>query len=438
MNKPSATWLAWTLWALALMQEGLLRLLDFKNGHVVSPPATGTLSGIAMATIGALIASRRPANPIGWLFLTTMLLEVFGGPGNFAEQYAIYTLLTRPGALPGGGWLLWLGNVARILGVVPLITFLLLWIPDGRLPSARWRIVAWAAAFCVPLTVGLQAVDPAPLSAGSLTVRNPLGAEGVRAIFGTLEPVLKLVGIGLVLASVAATVARYRRAQGDERQQLKWFAYGALIIPLVGGVGLVSAILNLNWLADVASPQLSIAAIPIVTGIAILRHRLYDIDLLINRTLVYGLLTVALALMYVASVVALQGLFRALAGHQSDLAIVASTLAIAAPFQPMRRHFQAFIDQRFYRRRYDAAHVLATFGSTVRDEVDLARLADSLLAAVEETMQPRHVSLWLRQPIRPSPWTPSARCRQRRHSRRRLSNAAGPRPVFHAGAGEVS
>jgi hypothetical protein len=273
----------------------------------------------------------------------------------------------------------------------PFLLLFLLQFPNGHLVSPRWRPAAWLAGVIPVTLVALSAVYPGPLQPfGSIT--NPLGLPGAP---GDLLRQIDLSTIGnvtglVLLAAVASIVERFRRSVGDERQQLKWLAYagtlalvGQLVsLPLPRAVG--------NLITDGA-----FYGLPIAIGVAMLRYHLYDIDLIIRRTLIYGALTASLAAVYLGGVVLLQQLFRALAGQSSDLAIVGSTLSIAALFQPLRHRIHRTIDRRFYRRKYDAARVLAGFGATMRDEVDLSQLADHLVAVVEQTMQPAHVSLWL-------------------------------------------
>jgi hypothetical protein len=387
------------------MVIGLLgNILDGLNGHTDSSPVIGQLAGVASLTVAALVVSRRPTNRIGWLFLLTSLLLAYGGAGNLADQYAYYTFVTHPGALPGGAWVLWLGVMAQIAGFVPLASFLLLLFPDGRLLSPRWRLVAWAAAVFMALNLVSAFLNPAPSTASGLQVPNPLGIgvpSGQSALweaFSNASPVVTLIaGLPIALACVASALLRFRRSRGDERQQLKWFAMGVLLIPLAAAIGLLAGLLNSAWLQIVPVWQLGVAGIPIATGIAILKYRLYDIDLIIRRTLLYALLTGLLAAVYFGSVVALQSVFTALTGAaRSELVTVLSTLAIATLFVPLRRRLQAAIDRRFNRQKYNAAQTLAEFGATLRDEVDLDHLSAHLLVVVEETMQPETVSLWIR------------------------------------------
>jgi hypothetical protein len=275
----------------------------------------------------------------------------------------------------------------------------LLLFPTGRLPSPRWRPIAWFVGASLGLYTAATAFQPGPLHERAPEVHNPAGLDTVAGLLAALEATdwVFLVLIGLCAASV---LARFRTARGVERQQLKWFTFAAIVVVLVSV--LQSALLesdeaSLPTLVGDVLVALALTAIPAAVGVAVLRYRLYDIDLIINRTLVYGVLTAVLAAVYFGMVVALQSVFRTLTGQESDLAVVASTLVIAALFLPLRRRVQSFIDRRFYRRRYDAALVLAAHAAAVRDEVDVDRLTAVLVYAVDDTMRPAHASLWLRE-----------------------------------------
>jgi hypothetical protein len=282
-----------------------------------------------------------------------------------------------------------------------LFVFLFVLFPDGRVHSNRWRWFARLVGFVVLVGTILAAYSPGPIDAiGS--VENPLGLELLEAVdanaaVGPVETLLFALG----LVAVVSLFARMRRAREVERQQLKWFAYATAV--LLSGTILAYTVAEatnawwLWWIGFILS-TIGLVGLPVSMGIAILRYRLYEIDLIINRTLVYGLLTAMLVLFYFGSVTALQYLFSLLAGQDNTLAIVATTLAIAALFNPLRRLIQSFIDRRFYRRKYDAARTLEEFGAKLRDETDLERISEDLVEVVDETMQPSHLSLWLRFP----------------------------------------
>jgi hypothetical protein len=351
---------------------------------------------VAFSIVGALIASHRPGNPIGWIFCAAAL---FQGLAVFGDEYATYALITRPGSLTLGPEMSWLTEWIWAPGLGLILVFLPLLFPDGRPPTRRWRWVAWLGGISIVMIVVLAMVILWS-ERGTQLLRDPVSDEaGPAWILGLLVeavafPLMLVAG----LAAVISLFVRFRRARGDERQQIKWFASASALT--LGFVFVLQALNNTQnslleaGLATVA--LILIPSIPVATGVAILRYRLYDIDRLINRALVYGLLTAMLAVVYLGSVVALQSVLRALTGQESTLAIVASTLAIAAMFNPLRRRIQAFIDRRFYRRKYDAAKTLEAFSAKLRDETDLEALNNELVGVVRETMQPAHVSLWLR------------------------------------------
>ena len=353
---------------------------------------------VTFGLVGALIASHRPANPIGWLCCVAALCE---GLSVFGERYGPYALATAPGALPWGAEVHWQSQWSWAPGLGLILVFLPLLFPTGRPPSRRWRPVAWLGGAAIALlAVGIAAIlwparGPALLDPqATSTIKGP----------GWLDTLLSAAFPLTLLAGLAANLSllvRFRRAHGDERQQLKWFGYAAAVtLAYVAGSNIAFALTGSTRLLaalDVLG-ALVIPAIPLAVGVAVLRYRLYEIDRIINRTLVYGALTATLAAVYFGGVALLQGLVRLLTGGagQAPLAVVASTLAIAALFTPLRRRLQAFIDRRFYRRKYDAARTLTAFSARLRDETDLDQLTAHLLAVVEETMQPAHASLWLR------------------------------------------
>jgi hypothetical protein len=427
MSVRATSWLAWCLWLLcvALISFALLFYFLASVTPATDTPPTLTalfrIMSLAFPTVGALVASRRPENPIGWIFCGTGLLY---GVQAFASGYADYALLERTGSLPGGEFMGW---ISRWIGipVLPLAgALLVLLFPNGKLLSRKWQPVVWVAACGSAMLALSAALAPGPLSFQP-TFDNPLGLGGAIGKLGPSESsplfdqpslakpadtninaggvveIIVRVGFFFVLVSwlfsVAAMIMRMDQAKGAERQQLKWFVYTVALLV----VGFLAALLGFGqhsvaWNMGIAAFNF----LPIAAGIAILRYRLYDIDVVINRTLVYGVLTAALALVYVGSIVLLQGLFRALTGETSQLAVVASTLAIAALFVPLRQRVQAFIDRRFYRRKYDVAKTLQAFNTRLRDDVDLDNVADDLVEVVKETMQPAHVTLWLRPPER--------------------------------------
>jgi hypothetical protein len=424
MSRRAAAWLAWSLWAVCVVLITLALVLDFmteelpfvEGGFRYSPGfavLTGVLS-LAYPAVGALVASRLPTNPIGWIFCGLGLLYV---AQRFTTAYADYALLENI-ALPWGesvAWFsTWIGFANPTLGV-----FLMLLFPGGRLPSRRWRIVVWLTI----LGAAIEALGVAFMPGILFThryVNNPFEVVGVIgpklttfAFFGGS----RILGMTLLLTSILAAlfsvILRLRHARGDERQQLKWFMFAAVPATVLGSLDVLDSIVA-NFTTDfmfqpvyilyelglivpiVYAQVLALLVLPVCTYIAILRYNLYDIDVVINRTLVYGSLTVTLVALYFGGIVVLQRVFVTLTGQQSTLAVVASTLLIAALFTPLRRRIQSFIDRRFYRRKYDARKTLEAFSAQLRDETDLDALSDDLVGVVRETMQPAHVSLWLR------------------------------------------
>ncbi len=395
-----ATWLAWSLWALSVALTALSLLLlvlnlRYPDVHVYDYWLENTLSAVLFSTVGAIVASRRPENPVGWLLC---LLGVAFSIGHYSSQYAIYTLLAKPNSLPAGQALAWVASWI-LPPIIGLQVFSFLLFPTGRLPSRRWRWLAWLTVAFVVAGV-ISSAFSLGANAGLGPVQNPLGIEGFSDVYDAVLSVSSLLSVAVAYS----LFVRLRRTGGVERQQIKWFAYAA--VATVGGTTIAYSIpdtINTPPWFVWAGYGLVIAttpAIPVSMGIAILRYRLYDIDRIINSTLVYGSLTLMLALVYFGGVTATQALFQTLTSQQKlpQLAIVASTLAIAALFNPLRRRIQEMVDRRFYRSKYDAAKTLEEFSARLRDETDLDSLSGDLASVVNETMQPEHVSLWLQEP----------------------------------------
>jgi hypothetical protein len=383
--------LAATVWFdYLLRQAGRSELVQLSTGGV-----TLVLAAVSAATSGAILASRRPRHPVGWLLLGFGL--VVQALTSAAEGYARYGFLARPGTLPAASYLAMLASVTFIPGL-GCVGFILLLTPTGSLPSPRWRRWAWVAAaapgaFVVSWLLGVPQVDPeSPLHA----VRNPLAIAALenplRVVAGVTAPVTAL---SLVVAG-GSLVGRFRRARGTERQQLRWLTFAAALAPLAVLV-MYAGILTEHLEVAGWAVGLFLALLPLAISASIARYRLYDLDRIISRTLAYGLLTVLLGLGYAALVL---GLGRLLP-QGSSLVVAAATLAVAALFQPARRRIQQLVDRRFNRRRYDAARTIAAFSTRLRDEVDLTTLSSELLAVVDQTVQPTQASLWLR-PKRPS------------------------------------
>ncbi len=382
------------LWVFSVLLSPLLLLLLYLNGYpwkLFGAQVFTLVMAQSYPLIGMLIVARQPRNPISWLFPVVFTFFI----GALMSEYARYALITRHGALPGGVLAAWVGGWIYRPGFCALLLFLPLLFPTGRLPSPRWRPVAWLALGLMTFFTVVDIFKPDLEDPFNKYGTNPIGV-GHKG--GMLESVDSF-GLPLLFITsfvcLASLFLRFHRARGDERQQLKWLVY-AVVVMAICLVTIVFSSGLPNWLDEVGFGLL-LAALPVATGIAILKYRLYDIDVIVNRTLVYGALTASLVLVYFVGVVVLQNIFRALTGSESQLAVVVSTLAIAALFQPWRRRVQSFIDRRFYRRKYDAAKTLEAFSTVLREETNLADLNARLLAVVRQTMQPEHVSLWLRE-----------------------------------------
>jgi hypothetical protein len=353
--------------------------------------------------IGALIASRRPGNPIGWVLLADGLLWMLSGAMDY---YAVYGVVS-PGSVPFPMMAAGINNWLWVPAVGLIGTFVFLLFPDGKPPSRRWRALAWLSGVVLVLASLGTALSPGPLQ-NLGEARNPFGLEGYPWLFNGMLVFLLLLPVCMVLSALSL-VLRFRRSRGEERQQIKWIALAGAMVGLLYLVAMTTAFVfpseawfqpGARWWLDLLAyaALFSFTLVPMAVGVAMLRYRLYDIDFLINRTLVYGSLTVMLVSLYFGGVVATQTLFRVLTGQQQQpqFAVVVSTLAIAALFNPLRRRIQSLIDRRFYRKKYDAARVLEDFSARLRDETDLDRLEDDVVAVVRETVQPEHASVWLR------------------------------------------
>jgi hypothetical protein len=358
---------------------------------------------VPFAAVGALIAARRPRHRIGWLLLVGALAI---STAQLSWGYVAYG--SDAGTpLPGTAVVGWVGNWIPWPALAALALLLLLF-PNGQPPSPRWWPVAWAmVAWCAVIMVFL-AVYPGLISTPELD--NPFGLSGdAGAAMRQLQasPVVPLITIPLVLASASAPLVRFRRATGEQRQQLKWFAYS---VGLLVGL-LVLSELQPGWARDVTVilPVVAVWGIAAAIGIAILRYRLYAIDRIVNRTLVYGLLTAVLAGVYATLVLVLGQLFGGIGGQPPTWVVAGATLAVAALFQPVRRRIQHGVDRRFNRRRYDAARTVEAFSTRLRDHIDLDTLSSELLTVVDQTMEPTQVSLWLRPSPPGSSGTPRSR-----------------------------
>jgi hypothetical protein len=355
------------------------------SGGSVGGPVLGLVSA---ATVGAVLASRRPRHPVGWLLL---ILGLSLAASGVVAAYTAYGLVARPGALPSAG------AVARyapalVLAALPALSFVLLLTPTGSLPSARWRWWAWVTGtapvvLLVALVVAQGSLDP------RYQAENTLDFRGLGGALLVVNQVALGVTLLTVMVAAASLVVRFRRARGMERQQLRWVAWAAVLVVLAAVIALASAALGLpetlSWATGIC-----VALLPLAIGAAILRYRLYDLDRILSRTLTWGLLTVLLGGGYAVMVLGLGQLL----GRDSSLVVAGATLAVAALFQPARHRVQAVVDRRFNRRRHDAARIVEGFGARLRDQVDLDTLTADLLAVVDQTMQPTQASLWLRPP----------------------------------------
>jgi hypothetical protein len=418
-HRPSF-WLAWFLAGLSVAMFAAAFVLVLLTLSIASPATVISTGGrgvnhgfgefllylpfLAFPVVGALVGSKRPGNPIGWICLVAGLIWMLFALGDVSNAYehartGEATSSVTLDALTQGIWALPVG----LLGIYMILLF-----PDGRLPSRRWRPFAIFAGAVMVLIPTVLVFDPGPLE-GHPGLRNPFGLEQ----YPWLEIVPPFIVVLLplcILTSAASLVVRYRRSGVEVREQIKWLAFAASFVGVTYLCVLIGGFLfspgapfgrstTPVWLSLGQNLILvSYASIPTAIGFAVLKYRLYDIDIIINRTLVYGSLTLTLALVYLGGVVGTQAVFRTLTGQQQQpqLAVVVSTLAIAALFNPLRRRIQSFIDRRFYRSKYDAAKTLEAFGASLREEVDLENLAGELVGVVKQTIQPAHVSLWLR------------------------------------------
>jgi hypothetical protein len=418
MSPRAASWLAWSLagLSLAMFAVGVVLYVLLHTGPVPSNLIAGrtvidvlnSVPVLAFPVVGALIASRRPENPIGWICLADGFLWMFL---SMIDYYGVYGL-ARPGSVPFPVVIYALAQWLWVPTVGLLAIYLVLLFPEGRLPSRRWRPLAWFSGVVIVLESVAQGLIPGPLPDFG-GVRNPFGLEGQPWVEDAANALLVPLLL-CILASVVSLILRYRRSGGEVRQQIKWIAFAGSFLGLVFVGTMVGSLILFyfapeTWGGTAQTPPfwltllfyvmlLSFGGVPVAVAFAVLKYRLYNIDVIINRTLVYGALTATLALIYFGGVATTQTVFRALTGQgrQPQLAIVVSTLVIAALFNPLRKRIQSFIDRRFYRRKYDARKTLEAFSAKLRDETDLEALSNELVGAVRETMQPAHVSLWLR------------------------------------------
>jgi len=352
-----------------------------------------TFWGTAYAAAGALITLRQPSNRVGWLLLGAGAILAWS---SFAFEYA--NLALGPRHLAGGTAALWmLETVSTIaLAMIPLA---LLVFPDGHLPGRRWRPLAWLCGVGVGCLLVGYGLAPGRLDPASRAI-NPVAVDGNPDVFRALQFVGWLGVIVTFAGAGYATVVRLRKADPATRQQMKWVAYAAVLLGVVWGQDIVATLWPVRdrLLVDLetAAATVAMAAVPAAMGVAILRYHLYDIDVIIRKTLIYAGLTATLAVVYLGGISALGWLFQSFAGQSGALAVTLSTLAVAVAFQPLRHHIQRVVDHRFYRTKYDAAQTLEAFSGRLRQEIDLDALHSEVLGVVRDTVQPSQASLWLR------------------------------------------
>jgi hypothetical protein len=394
--------IAWSMCASSLALTALSLFLLTLNTLEPGVPIfehwiENTALAIGFSTVGAVVAPRsHPQNPMGWFFCVVGLLFA---AVHFLAEYAIYALLAASGSLPAGEAAAWVCSWMFVpqLGLGGLLVLLF---PDGRVPGAPWRWFVRLSVLVILVATVMAAFSPGRIAIGLGPIHNPLGIESLPNVYKLVEALL----LSLVLVAGSAQVLRSGRTRGVERQQIKWFAY-AIVVTVSGALlrYIIPGALSAPWLRWVGFVPMvvGVVSIPVAMGIAIQKYHLYDIDLLINRTLVYGSLTAMLIALYFGAIVGLQRLLVFLTGHESTLAVVASSLAIAALFMPLRRRIQFLIDRRFYRSTYDARKTLEASSARLRDETDLDALSDELVDVVRKSMQPARLSLWLRPDTAP-------------------------------------
>jgi hypothetical protein len=394
----TASWLPWGLWLLVVLVEGLVVALLQSNDKFSTRESMAALARwvpfLAFASVGAVILARRPSNRIGWLCWAigfTLTLSAFGSNSMWAVLTADQDRSSAWALLPQLGTVAWLGT---LLGLLP---FLILLFPTGRLLSRRWRPVAWTIGLVFGLYLTARLLTPGPISPD--LPDNPLGVESAEGLLRLIQTIAGIPVPLLALAALASVVVRFRGARGDERQQLKWFTFVvAAELVLIPGLGRVAEQVA-PLLGELVVFPVSLSMIPIAIGVAVLKYRLYDIDRIINRTLVYALLTALLGAVYAGVILLLVQVSGGITTKPPSWAVAAATLAATALFQPARRRIQAAVDRRFNRRKYNAAKTVEAFSTRLRDQLDLDTLSAEVLAVVDQTMEPTRVSLWLR----PSP-----------------------------------
>jgi hypothetical protein len=416
-RRRSARWAAWSLWALTLLLVALAGVI------VAASPAAARYAqeselgylifAVLFSTVGVVVAWHRPSNRIGWLF---GLIGLLGAVALVGNGYAGLAVVDHAGALPGGTWAALLAVWAD-RALVLLLVLLFLLFPDGHLPSRSWQPLLRLLVAALLLLGLVELLDPDAIRDVLPGVPNPVGLEPTGPLWEAGLAAFDLVTLVSLAAAAVVLLVRLGRARGAERQQLKWFAYaGSLVVASF----MVAPVLPLPMPWPYLPLVFATLFLPVAMGIAVLRYRLYDLDRLINRTLVYGLLTTILGLGYAGAVLVLGEVFGGVAGNPPSWAVAGATLAMAALFRPARRRIQQVVDRRFNRRKYNMAQTVEAFAGRLRDELDLDALSAELLAVVDQTMQPTTVSLWLR------PWGHEPHRDHRR--RRREGHGKGATP----------
>ena len=401
VNKRATTW-ALALWLIAVAMTSLFVVLVVLSRGSPGPlefdtaPLFTALYAVVVlifSSVGGLIVARRPENRIGWLFSFTGLATI---TGICAQLYGDQALFDQPGNLPGGEWAVWVSSWLIPAGLVASPIYLLFLFPTGRAPSARWRKIIQALTVLLVFGFLGEMFKPGLIEPIGFGVVNPAGVDGAAGrLIRSLSIAFDAGAIPASILGITSLVKRFHAARGEQRLQFKWFAYVASVMGMGFMGSFLAGLIGIQALADALfiTGACGLAAIPIATGLAILRYRLYDIDRIINRTLVYGALTAVLAAIYAFCVVGLPNLLQI--GRDSEVLVAASTLLVAALFQPVRRGIQTFIDRRFYRSRYDAAQTTDAFGARLRNEVRLDEVTGDLIGVVHRALQPSHTSLWL-------------------------------------------
>jgi hypothetical protein len=409
MRYRTATWLAWSLagltvaiFAVAVVFAILSLIADPSQLAETAGRFVIILPFFSFPVVGVLIASRRPGNWIGWICLISGLFWTAFFENDASSAYE----LARTGTVKSSVTLDALTQADWVFPVGLLGIYMILLFPVGRLPSRRWRPFAWFAGGVMVLMNVIFALVPGPLE-DHPGVRNPFGLEQYSWLPGVAVFIVLMLPL-CILVSAFSLVLRYRRSGREVREQIKWLAFAASFVGLMYFGTLISGLLLSpeSYTTNETPPlwislsqlltQTSFASVPIAIGFAVLKFRLYDIEIIINRALVYGLLTATLVALYFGGIVLLQRVFVIITGERSTLAVVASTLLIAALFNSLRRRTQSFIDRRFYRRKYDAAKTLAAFTTRLRNETDVDVLRNEVVGVARSTVQPAHVSFWLR------------------------------------------